>query len=270
MHSRGSTSASANSSSSSSLLQLRCPSRPGTPTPFILTNDAPGWREAHFLCFLYFTDSKLRQSEISLKIPPAVCESGEWGTRCDAFNVLITPHPLFPGGAFLASLPACPSTLPVPWASQTSEMPPCWATLYYVSYPTEPPSAGPHVLHNHIPSTQQWLPRCLQHLAQVHLTPLPSFPTAPLHWESHAAVTGRYLQKVPSGSRGDTVPQGGCDKSCTEYSSQRRGGEAQRFQNRLDVCAGCSWNDNQVVGRRLHLLTAAVLLSFPRSMENGK
>lgn len=57
--------------------------------------------------------------------------------------------------------------------------------------------------------------------------------------------------------------------SYTEHSGQGRSDGAQMCQKHLDVHAGCSWNDNQVVGYRFHLLTAAALLGFPPQWKMG-
>lgn len=161
-----------------------------------------------------------------------------------------------------------------------SEVPQWWVTLPYVLSPAQPPSAGPHipqVPYQHIPSTQQQLLRLFQHQPQAQVTPLPPSPTPSPHLESSAAA-GLHPQKVALGSRRDTVFQGAKGErlgqdlglSCTEYSSQGRSDGAQMCEKHLDVCAGCSWNDNQVVWYSFHLRTAATLRGFPVSVENGK
>lgn len=67
-------------------------------------------------------------------------------------------------------------------------------------------------------------------------------------------AAGMDLQQVASAARRGTEPQpaeGGrlgqeLGFSCTEYFRQERSDGAKMHQKLLDVCAVCSWNDDQI------------------------
>lgn len=128
--------------------------------------------------------------------------------------------------------------------------------LPYTLHPAQPPSAGPHiprVLYQHIPvRSSTSLGSSSTYHSYIQRLFLPPFPTPP-HLDSRVAA-GMYLQRVASGIRKDTVSQGAeggrlaqdLGLSCTEYFSRERTVGACIRQKFLDVCAVCSWNDNQI------------------------